>query len=257
MDNNFVTNLQFKQFNSIVYSESGIHLTDQKKTLLNARLLKRLRALNVNAKQYLSIIKNNKVELQNFIDAISTNHTFFFREPNAFRFLDNFCKKIWCAASSSGEEPYSLAIYCMNIGFAPNILATDISQSCLEKGRKGVYKKESIAKMPSHILKSFFQKGTGKMQDYVKVKKEIRNLVRFEQFNLLKDIPPSTVFDIIFCRNVMIYFDNPTKQLIVEKLCNVLKTNGYFIIGGSESLSSFKGLQQTLKYVEPSVYMKK
>ena len=221
--------------------------------MLNARIGKRIRKLGVQPDKYLSIIEKDPDELNAFLDAISTNHTYFFRESKSFKYLDKGCKDIWCAASSSGEEPYSLLTYCMELGFEPSILATDISDSCLEKAKRAIYPKTCLSNIPNHIMTRYFQKGIGKWKDHVRVKQHIRRRVTFEKFNLLKDSPPSKRFDIIFCRNVMIYFDIPTKEAVIYKLIKVLKQGGYFIIGGAESLS---GLTHSLKYIEPSVYKK-
>lgn len=248
-----LTKRQFNRYCDIVYTESGIKLTEEKRELLNARIGKRTRKLGVQADKYLSIIEKDPVELNFFLDAISTNHTYFFRESNSFKVLDQSCKNIWCAASSSGEEPYSLAIYCLELGFAPSILATDISDSCLEKGRKAIYPKKCLSNIPKHMIRRYFQKGLGKWEDYVRVNNSVRKLVTFEKFNLLKDSPSSKTFDIIFCRNVMIYFDNPTKEAVIHKLVGVLEYGRYFIIGGAEGLS---GINHNLKYIEPSVYRK-
>jgi len=248
-----LTQRQFNRYCAIVYQESGIKLNEEKRELLNARIGKRTRKLGVQADKYLSIIEKDPVELNFFLDAISTNHTYFFRESNSFKILDQSCKNIWCAASSSGEEPYSLAAYCLELGFAPSILATDISDSCLEKGRQAIYPKKCLSNISKHMIRRYFQKGLGKWEDYVRVKNSVRKLITFEKFNLLKDSPPSRTFDIIFCRNVMIYFDNPTKEAVIHKLVGVLKHGRYFIIGGAEGLS---GINHNLKYIEPSVYRK-
>ena len=242
----------FQQYCRIVYQESGINLSEGKRDLLKARLSRRLRKLNIDAAAYLLLIRNDPLELAHFLNAISTNYTFFFRESKCFKYLDGGPQKIWCAASSTGEEPYSLAIYCLRKGFRPSIHATDISTECLRKGRLGIYPYESIENIPKEVLKSCFQKGTGRFQDAIRVKKEIRELVTFEHFNLVKDSAP-VGFDVIFCRNVMFYFDRPTKELVVHKLINALQPKGYFIIGGAETLS---GLDHDLHYVEPSVYQK-
>jgi chemotaxis protein methyltransferase CheR len=248
-----LTRPQFKKYCDIVYNECGINLTEEKLQLLQTRIGKRTRKLGVQPDKYLSIIEKDPDELSSFLDAVSTNHTYFFRESKSFEFLDTSCRNIWCAASSSGEEPYSLATYCLDLGFAPSILATDISDSCLDKARMAIYPKKCLSNIPKHMIRRYFQKGTGKWEDHVRVKQNIRRIVKFEKFNLLKDSPPSKIFDIIFCRNVMIYFDVPTKETVIHKLSRVLKPDGYFIIGGAESLS---GLNHSLKYIEPSVYRK-
>jgi chemotaxis protein methyltransferase CheR len=244
---------QFQKFSELVYRESGIKLSADKITLLNARIGKRLRTLAISPRDYFELIQKDVSEMQLFLDAISTNYTFFFRESKSFRYLQDGCREIWCAAASSGEEPYSLAIHCLELGLTPSILATDISTTCLQRGKQGVYPKQIVKNIPQEWLRRYFQKGRGKWSDYVRVKAQLSKLIRFEKFNLLKDFPPSRSFDVIFCRNVMIYFDKPTKETVIAKLSRTLKDGGYFIIGGSESLS---GLRHNLKYLEPSVYQR-
>ncbi len=249
-----LTDRQFKQYCDIVYRQCGIMLNADKRELLNARLGRRLRVLAIPADAYLDLIKSDSVEMEKFVDAISTNHTFFFRESGVFDVISSGCRDIWCAASSSGEEPYSLASYCYHQGFRTAILATDISQSCLEKGRRGVYPIESSKHIPALILKQCFQRGNGQWSGYMRVKPHIRKSVHFESFNLLTDQVPVRMFDIIFCRNVMIYFDSQTKEKVVNKLCRSLNQGGHFIIGGAESLS---GIGHPLTYLAPSVYQKR
>ena len=248
-----LTTRQFKTFCDIVYKESGIHLTEEKRALLNTRIGKRLRKLCIQPDKYLALIQKDPEEMKNFLDAVSTNHTYFFRESKNFKYLEKGCRDIWCSACSSGEEPYSIAAYCMDLGLQPSILATDISVSCLEKGKKAIYPNQCSKNIPKPMLRRYFQKGQGKWNGYIRVKAEIRSLVQFGRFNLLKDKLPSRNFDIIFCRNVMIYFDNSSKESVVNQLSRVLRHGGYFIIGGAESLN---GLNHSLKYIEPSVYKK-
>ena len=245
---------QFKKFSDLVYQECGINLHDGKQQLLQARLAKRLRATGITRiDEYLALLEKNDSERKHFIDSVSTNHTFFFRESHHFECLQNTHENIWCAASSSGEEPYSIAIYCLEKGFRPTIFATDISTKVIDTGRKGVYPIEKTKDVPVPILKKYFQKGHGKMTGYVKVKDTIKKMVTFGRFNLLADSPPSTFFDVVFCRNVLIYFDNLVKMKVVEKLYGVIIKNGYFIIGGAESLNN---IQHRYQYIRPSVYMK-
>lgn len=248
-----LTNRQYKRFCTLVYNETGINLTEDKRELLNARLAKRLRIWGIHADAYFDLILNDAREMVKFIDAVSTNHTFFFRESRSFKYLNQDCSRIWCAAASSGEEPYSLAAYCHHLGFKPSILATDISDACLEIGRRGIYPIKCMSNIPVDILKRGFQKGRNQWDGYVRIKPEVKRMVSFERFNLLKGKLFDTLFDVIFCRNVMIYFDQATKETVVENLWRVLRPGGYFIIGGAESLN---GLKHSLKYIEPSVYMK-
>lgn len=245
---------QFKKFSDIVYRECGINLHEGKQQLLQTRLSKRLRGTGIRiVDEYLKLLDNDDQELKNFLDAISTNHTYFFRENHHFECLHSGHLNIWCAASSSGEEPYSLAIDCLEKGFRPTILATDISTQVLQTGAQGIYSIEKAKNVPLNILKKYFQKGRGEWDAHVKVKNQIRRMVTFKRFNLLSDTPPREEFDVIFCRNVLIYFDNVVKVKVIDKLYNVLKLNGYLIIGGAESLNNIK---HRYKYIKPSIYMK-
>lgn len=249
-----LSNRQFDQYCTLVYRECGITLNQEKRALLNARIAKRLRSLNSTPDAYYDQIVQDPEEMSRFIDAVSTNHTYFFRESHSFKYVHPNCTHIWCAACSSGEEPYSLAAHCLIRGGAPAILATDISDTCLEKARLGIYTDQCIKRIPAAILKAHFQKGMNGWSGTVRVKPRLQRLVTFKKFNLLKDRLPDGAFDVIFCRNVMIYFDSATKEQVVARLVSVLKPKGYFIIGGAESLS---GLKHELKYIEPSVYLKK
>ena len=249
-----LTDKEFKRYCAIVYDACGIHLTDEKRQLLNARLSKRLRKLGVQADEYLRIIERNPDERCRLLDAVSTNHTFFFRESRSFRYIDATCKYIWCAAASSGEEPYSLAAYCYSRNIQASIWATDISNTCLDKACRGIYRINAKEHIPADILKKCFQKGCNQWSGFMRVRPVIKAMVRFERVNLLDGTPPRKDFDMVFCRNVMIYFDQPTKEKVLLNLTSALKPKGYFIIGGAESLN---GLAHQFKYVEPSVYRQK
>lgn len=250
---NRLSRRQFQQYCTLIYQECGINISEEKRELLHARLGKRLRKLNIQPDVYLKLILKDPDERGRFVDAVSTNHTFFFRESKSFKFIDPTCRRIWCAAASSGEEPYSLAAFCYNAGIETSIWATDISDTCLQKGRNAVYPMSDSVHISPEILKKCFQKGRNRWNGYFRAKPEIRRMVEFSRFNLLKDQPPEYRFDIVFCRNVMIYFDKATKESVVRRLINALKPSGYFIIGGAESLN---GLEHPLRYIEPSVYQK-
>ena len=251
--------VQFKKLSNIVYTESGIVLNEKKYTLLVARIAKRMRMTKTSCvSDYIDLISNSPDEFNNFIDATTTNHTFFFRENNHCEFmiktLDNTKPlKIWSAASSSGEEAFSLAVQLLANKFSFTIYASDVSDSMLKQGKRAIYPKERVRVVPRSILYTYFQKGTGKWQDHVKVKPEVQTYVRFEKFNLLSDTPVDT-FDIIFCRNVMIYFDTQTRQKVVSTLCRALNPGGYFFVGLSENLH---GLDHSLITILPSGYQKK
>ena len=249
-----LTEKQFRKFSELVYHECGINLHEGKQQLLQARLSKRLRKTGIKSvKEYLKVLEKDQQELINFLDAVSTNHTFFFRESHHFDCLETTHLNIWCAACSSGEEPYSVAVYCLEKGFRPTILATDISTNVLKMGNRAIYPSERIKNVPQSILKKYFQKGQGKWDDFIRVKDEIRRMVTFKRFNLVTDPPPTLEFDVVFCRNVLIYFDNQVKEKVINRLYDVLKWNGYFIIGGAESLNS---IQHSYKYIKPSIYRK-
>lgn len=245
---------QFKAFSHLVYQECGINLHDGKQQLLQARLAKRLRSTGIDSvDEYLKRLSRDDQERISFLDAISTNHTYFFRESHHFAILDPAHRHIWCAAASSGEEPYSVAMHCLENGFKPSILATDISTHVLRIGRNGIFPAERTKHVPTHMLKNYFKKGQGKWEGYVKVRDEVMKMVTFKRFNLVSDPLPPQEFDLIFCRNVLIYFDNDTKKKVIHKLCRGLKANGHFIIGGAESLNN---IQHGYRYVSPSIYRK-
>jgi chemotaxis protein methyltransferase CheR len=237
-----------------VYQRSGIHLHEGKESLLSARLGKRLRATGVIlVEEYLKVLQGDPQEMVAFLDAISTNHTFFFRESHHFACIQEEHAHIWCAASSSGEEPYSVAIHCKEKGFTPLILATDISTRVLTTAAAGIYPMDKAKGIPSNLLRKYFQKGCGSFEGQIRVREEIRRMVSFKRINLLEDPPPGQTFDVIFCRNVLIYFDKAAKEKVLGKLFQVLKQNGYLVVGGAESLSSLK---HPYVYVKPSVYTK-
>jgi chemotaxis protein methyltransferase CheR len=249
-----LTARQFASFRELVYRECGINLHEGKQQLLQARLSKRLRKTGIaRVEDYLQVLASDGDERIRFIDAISTNHTYFFREDQHFALLDARHRRIWCAACSSGEEPYSIAIHCLEQGLRPAILATDISTAVLKIGESGVYPLEKARRIPPAALKKYFKKGHGSWEGYIRLKDDIRRMVTFRRFNLLTDAPPPGEFDLIFCRNVMIYFDGPVKEAVVDRLSRCLKPHGHFIIGGAESLNNVK---HRLHYVRPSIYCK-
>jgi len=250
---------QHQKLSRIVYKESGIVLNEKKYSLLVARLAKRMRIMKISSvSDYIMLISNNIDEFNQFIDATTTNHTFFFRENKHCEYLIKTLDrqnplKIWSAASSSGEEAFSIAVQLLANSFTFNILASDVSDSMLGLGRRAIYPNDRVKNVPLSLLHQYFQKGKNKWRDHVKVKPVVQNLVVFAKFNLLSDVPTDT-FDIIFCRNVMIYFDKPTRQKVVNTLCRALKPGGFFFVGLSESLN---GLEHPLKTVLPSGYQKK
>jgi len=250
---------QHQKLSRIVYKESGIVLDEKKYNLLVARLSKRMRITKTSSvSDYISLISSSQEEFTEFIDATTTNHTFFFREnkhcEHIIKTLDKKKPlKIWSAASSSGEEAFSLAVQLLANSFSFTIFASDVSDSMLNLGRRAIYSKERVQNVPVSILHTYFQNGSGRWQGYIKVKPEVQKYVKFGKHNLLSDTP-SDIYDIIFCRNVMIYFDTPTRQKVVDSLCRALKPGGYFFVGMSESLN---GLDHSLTTMLPSGYRKK
>lgn len=265
----------FQKISRLVYEQCGINLHDGKKELVKARLGKRLREGSFSSfSDYYHYVTTNEGqdELILMIDSISTNLTYFFREAGHFDKLRmvlpemangqgvdrrNGRLQIWSAGCSSGEEPYSLAITVKELlGAKPlpvSILATDISTRVLQTAIRGVFPKERMKNVPDAMIKKYFQYGSGKWSGFYQVKKEIRDMVRFLRFNLMGPPPADFVSDVIFCRNVMIYFDKPTQEMLVNRIHQTLNKGGYFFVGHSESLT---GLTHPFNYIEPSVYRK-
>jgi chemotaxis protein methyltransferase CheR len=265
----------FEKISRLVYQISGINLHEGKKELVSARLGKRLRegGFKSFADYYHYVASEDGIdEIVKMIDAISTNLTYFFREESHFtkfsKLLPVFAEKvvrerrnpellIWSAGCSTGEEVYSLAITSresMTSQLARcKFLATDISTGVIQQAATGLYPMDKAKSIPPLLLNKYFQRGSGKWANYVRVKKEIREMIRFKIFNLMRTPPSHIAFDFIFCRNVMIYFDKQTQQRLVNNFYNSLKPGGYFFTGHSESLM---GIAHPFKYVEPSVYTK-
>ena len=269
-----LTDRDFENFSSLILAKTGIHLKPEKKELLNARLSKRLRACQLNSfKEYYDRVVNDVAgdELVHLINCVSTNFTSFFRESSHFDYLSSsvlpyFAKrrssagpcKIWSSACSSGEEPYTLAMVVSLFmssqpAFSASIFATDISTKVLGIAEKGIYAIEKVEKVPREFLKSFFQKGVGKCIGYVKVKDELRRMVTFQHINLMDSFPWREEMDVIFCRNVMIYFTRETQIQLAEKFYHCLSPGGYLFIGHSESLT---GISNRFQQVAATVYQK-
>ncbi|MDF1615173.1 CheR family methyltransferase [Desulfurivibrio dismutans] len=256
-----LTDALFQKFSVLVYEKAGIYLKPEKKELLNARLGKRLRALGIESfSDYYNYVVHDTSgdELVQMIDVVSTNFTSFFRENAHFEFMVDHAlpalvsrpggKKevvIWSAASSSGEEPYTIALVTEDFfeqqpGWGYRILATDISTRVLAHAQRGVYTLDRMIKVPKNYLKKYFQRGQGRASGHVRVKEALRQRISFERFNLMDDFPWNGSLDIIFCRNVMIYFNRETQQQLVNKFYRALAPGGYLFIGHSESISSLK-----------------
>lgn len=269
-------NSEFEFIRTLVYSKSRINLGPDKRELVAARLGKRLRATQLSSVgDYCRLLQSgeNEEELAQLIDAISTNHTFFFREGAHFDFLrekaiPEFAARgrkertntisVWSAACSSGEEPYSIAIVLDEMlrqhGMTYKIQATDISHRVLDKAKKAVYREEALEHVTASHQRDYFQRGIGPQEGNYRVKATLRSAVQFHHLNLLEGEPPfSDLFQIIFCRNVMIYFDKTTQEELVGRLTHRLVPGGYLLVGHSESLT---GIRHSLQLVQSAVYRK-
>jgi chemotaxis protein methyltransferase CheR len=253
-----ITPSQLNTLSKLIYSESGIVIGEKKRALLRARLAKRMRLTQKqNVSDYMTLLRQDQSEFLHFIDAVTTNHTNFFREDRHCEYLISQLNpavpvKLWSAASSSGEEPYSIGSQLLDAGFNFSIFASDISETMLATARTGIYPKERLKQFPRPSLSRYFQRGQGKRAGSIRVKPEVQRHVTFGKFNLIADRPPGQ-FDVIFCRNVMIYFDTPTRQKVVDSLTTALKPGGYLFVGMSESLS---GINHPLITQIPSAYRK-
>jgi chemotaxis protein methyltransferase CheR len=267
--------IEFEKISRLVHSQCGINLHDGKKELVKARLGKRLREGNFSSfKDYYQHVTSadGTDELISMIDSLSTNLTFFFREESHFHALSRIASacfsearearrparlRLWSAGCSTGEEPYSLAMTVRecagDAGADIQIVATDISTRVLGTAVKGIFTQEKLKNIPPAMLRRYFQIGSGSSEGYYRIKEEIREMVRFSRFNLMAAPPSAFVFDIIFCRNVLIYFDKETQGALIRRFYQCLNKGGYFFAGHSESLT---GLDHDFKYLEPSIYRK-
>lgn len=260
---------QFKHIRRIVYRFSGINLKKGKESLVRSRLMKRVRALKLDSlDSYLKYLEGDKGvgELTKMIDVMTTNKTSFFREAEHFHFLREKVlpgikepkMRFWSAACSSGEEPFSLAITLReNIAdIDPKdclILATDISQRMLEKAWQGVYRRDTIRDLPESIVRKYFDKTSDGTSVFFQIKAKVRQLIRFGWLNLMESWPMAGPFNVIFCRNAMIYFDRPTQEKLVNRFWDLLAPGGYLFVGHSEGLS---GVNHKFEYVQPATYKK-
>lgn len=264
---------EFNQLSALVYRECGIKLPISKKVMLESRLNKRLRPLKLSSfTDYIRLLNTEagmKVELIHMIDVVTTNKTDFFREPHHFTFLeehilrnlprDKQSLKVWSAACSSGEEPYTLAMVLedftrTNSRFQYEVFGSDISTAMLQKAALAIYPAERVSLIPGEVKKRYLLKSKNIEKPTVRIAPALRKKVRFERINFMDAIlPVEDMFDIIFCRNVLIYFDRKTQLEVLRKLLNNLRTGGHLFIGHSESV-----YQQDLPIVQvkPTIYKK-
>lgn len=261
---------QFQKISRMIYRLCGINLKDGKQALVRARLMKRLRALKLDSfDAYVKFLdsEEGKSELSFMVDVLTTNKTSFFREIDHFHYLRDVVlpeltpqrkMRFWTAACSSGEEAYSLGILLLeNIpdisGKDVKILATDISMRMLERARLASYSDDMVRDVPNEYLRKYFQRVRVDGQSAFQVRSDVRSMVRLGWLNLVDNWPMKGPFDVIFCRNVMIYFDRATQQRLVNRFWSLLASGGYLFVGHSEGLSA---VSHKFRYVRPAVYRK-
>jgi chemotaxis protein methyltransferase CheR len=260
----------FDRFRSLVYEKSGIALSDQKEALVSARVSKQMRALGLaDYGAYYNYVASDQTgqEIVRLIDAISTNVTSFYREPEHFTFLSETISKwadsgqrrfrLWSAAASTGEEPYTIAITlqeCLGQGADVKLLATDISTRVLEKCRIGKYEDRKLQTVPGHLRERYFTRTKEGDGVFYTANNAIRNMISFKRLNLSTlPFPMRGPMDVVFCRNVMIYFDNTVRSRLLGEIHRLLRPGGYLLVGHAESLT---GMMSSFKTVKPSVYIK-
>lgn len=268
---------EFSDLVKIIYDKTRIQMSEHKRALVNSRISKRLRALNMNSfKEYIEFLKTaSDEEVTNFINVVTTNKTDFFRENKHFEymkttFLPAWEKsysegkvknlRIWSAACSTGEEPYTIAITLHEYfgdrydKYDIKILASDIDTNVLSHAMQGIYKEESVSPIAQSVLKKYFLKGAGDNDGFYKVKSVLQKDLFFRQLNFKEeDFNLNTLFDLIFCRNVIIYFDKEFQKELFNKFYKYMKEDSLVFIGHSETLF---GISDKFKYVSSNIYKK-
>lgn len=254
----------FAKIRQFFFRRSGIDLTESKRHLVAGRLRSRVLALGLDCYEaYFELIQrpDQSAERQRLIDSLTTNETYFFREPKHFEFLtqqilpqyQSRAIRIWCAAASTGEEPYSLAMQLAETRGLQgwSLLGTDISQRTLSCAAAGLYPLQRLELMPPALLRNWCLRGTGEYEGRFLVRRELRERIEWQSHNLLESAVHLGQFDVIFLRNVLIYFSQATKQRVLDQVVAQLKPGGWLIIGHAESLH---GLNTPLKTVRPSIF---
>ncbi len=261
------TQADFNRMRKILYDHAGIHLADHKRDMAYNRLIRRLRELGLHRfREYFEYLATNEAEFSQFINAMTTNLTAFFREPHHFDYLQQTLLpqmqrsgqrrlRGWSAGCSVGEEPYSIVMALRDGGIDASqwdfrLLATDIDSRVLATAASGIYAAERIAMLPEDLRRRWFLRGTGDHAGQVRVRAEVRDMISFRQLNLMHDWPMKGPLDFIFFRNVMIYFDRQTQQRLLERMAVLLKPDGLLFVGHSESpyrlTDRFKLIGQTI-----------
>ena len=261
---------EYQNISRLAYEHFGLDLGDSKRGLVAARLGKTMRQLGLKSFQhYYDYVKADRsgAALAGMVDRLTTNHTSFFREPRHFEFLRKSIFpalrarariNIWSAACSSGEEPYSIAMSLLEessweAAAKVRIKATDISTRVLDTARRGVYEANRCDGIPTALLQRYLVQDRGEVHNSFRFTDDVRSMIEFEHLNLIAKLPDGYRCSVIFCRNIMIYFDRPTQQSLVQRLSLHLEAGGYFLIGHSESLSN---ISHCLDYVSPATYRK-
>ena len=272
-----LTQADYDRIRRLVYAQSGINLGDKKMQLVRARLGKIIRARGFESfRAYYELVEEDSSgeELRALLDAITTNTTHLFREIRHFNLLrkqletwladrawraNHSTVRIWSAACSSGEEPHSIAMVALDVlqhhpGAELKILATDLSRRALQRATAGVYETHRVGTIPPELKQQFLRPVSLDGRTVLQLVPHLRQCITFARFNLMTPtFPFKNKFDVIFCRNVMIYFDRPTQQTLVAKLADHLHPGGYLLIGHAESLNA---VEHKLAYIEPTVYRK-
>jgi len=254
----------FNRFKSLFYDKLGIHLPDAKRALVYSRLWKRLRANNIDSfSDYFHLItqESDSTELGIALELITTNETYFFREHKHFDFLkeqiiapmkSGNTMRVWSAACSSGEELYSIAMVLNDkLKNQWELLGSDINQSMLDKAQQAIYIDQRTEKIPIEYRHQYCRKGTDQFDGYIRIEPSLRSRVSLRRIELHQPLPDIGKFDVIFLRNVMIYFDNETRKRVVKAMVKRLKPNGYLFVGHSESL---RDLDSGLTQLAPAIY---
>ena len=276
LDNIELSNKDFRLISDLVYKHCGINLHKGKKELVRARLAKRLRSLKIEKfSEYIKYAVNDPTgkEFTTLIDSLSTNLTSFFREHQHFDYLkqtfypvmlsrkrsrSNFRIRAWSAGCSSGEEPYTIAITLLDMlagqgRWDVKVLATDISTKVLGMAKKGIYDKQRVAPVSAQQKQKYLIKRSSGKENVYEVSNSLRDIIVFTQLNLMEQWPVKGPIDFIFCRNVMIYFDKPTQERLVNRYWDLLESGGLLFTGHSESLT---GINHRFSYVQPTIYAK-
>lgn len=260
---------EFALFRELIEREAGIHLAESKRALLHGRLVKRVRDLGLRTfgEYHARVVHDDRAELERMLDCIVTNETSFFREPAHFAFLEREVfpewqaasprpLRVWSAGCATGEEPYSIAMAILGAfppgsGYSLEITATDISTRALDVARHATWSIERADQIPHPLLKRFMLHGIGDQKGKLRASRELRDVIRFQRLNLNGAAYPAGPFDLVFCRNVLIYFAAPRKQTVVGALAHTLAPGGRLFLGHAESVHGFADL---LRCVQPTIY---